>query len=641
MTRTHSVVGLLFSLVATAAAAATAPGIDLVIQRNATRAISVTFAVTAIDAGNQKNPNYTGTVHFASDDSTAALPPDYTFTAADAGMHQFSVTFNTANSEKDTTITVTDAGNGFSDTAAVYVTCEIHVTVMSTGPSCSREGTLTAMTDDPNDATFTYSWVIPGIVGGDTQRDPVRGCTGVAYGGVPPAYPQGTILSIADGHGTFCEGAMSQYDVTFVSEDGAPLSDILWHVENSTIIAGQGTSRVTIAATPPDVVVTFSVTAKTTHGCNVGRSSGTMFSAYGPEAVLTAPASVAPGVTYQASIAYTDGHELLGGVFWGVSAANVSASSQRATSADVTFTVPVGSVLPVDVYVSYGAKTTPRTCTQSAFVSIPNSAAGSPAPSAAIAAPPSVCPSATNVIASVPDAGAFAIYHWSILNGTITSGQSTRAVAFNAAAGGDVTLGVSVTANGQTSSGQTILPVRPPQAMISGGGNICAGESANVVATLSGTPPFNAMWSDGLVETNVNQLTIQRNVAPASTTAYTLTSFSDSSCSGTVSGNALVTPESAPDIVEQPHDQTVTPGTAPTLNVAASGGGILRYRWYLVTSGTMQPLDATQPLFNPGPLTETHSYLVRVSNACGSVDSQLATVTVSAAGPGRRRVSPH
>jgi adhesin/invasin len=42
---------------------------------------------------------YTGSVHFWSNDVAAALPPDYSFTAGDAGTHTFSVTFRTPSSE--------------------------------------------------------------------------------------------------------------------------------------------------------------------------------------------------------------------------------------------------------------------------------------------------------------------------------------------------------------------------------------------------------------------------------------------------------------------------------------------------------------------------------------------------------------
>jgi hypothetical protein len=51
---------------------------------------------------------YTGTVHFTSSDLLAQLPANYTFSGADSGSHNFSVTLTTPLSE---TITVTDTAN--------------------------------------------------------------------------------------------------------------------------------------------------------------------------------------------------------------------------------------------------------------------------------------------------------------------------------------------------------------------------------------------------------------------------------------------------------------------------------------------------------------------------------------------------
>jgi cytochrome c oxidase assembly protein Cox11 len=62
-------------------------------------------AVVALDASNHRVPNYTGTVHLTSSDTAAKLPADYTFTAADHGLHVLSVTFGTAGSQ---TVTATD-----------------------------------------------------------------------------------------------------------------------------------------------------------------------------------------------------------------------------------------------------------------------------------------------------------------------------------------------------------------------------------------------------------------------------------------------------------------------------------------------------------------------------------------------------
>ncbi len=63
------------------------------------------LTVTAKSAAGATAAGYLGTVHFTSTDPSAVLPADYTFTAADAGTHTFSVTFRTAGVQS---VTVTD-----------------------------------------------------------------------------------------------------------------------------------------------------------------------------------------------------------------------------------------------------------------------------------------------------------------------------------------------------------------------------------------------------------------------------------------------------------------------------------------------------------------------------------------------------
>jgi hypothetical protein len=61
-----------------------------------TAGTQVAETVTAVDIYGNRAFGYTGTVHFTSSDPRASLPPDYTFTAADAGVHGFLVALETA-----------------------------------------------------------------------------------------------------------------------------------------------------------------------------------------------------------------------------------------------------------------------------------------------------------------------------------------------------------------------------------------------------------------------------------------------------------------------------------------------------------------------------------------------------------------
>jgi streptogramin lyase len=76
--------------------------------------------VTALDNLNRTVPGYTGTIHFSSSDMQATLPADYTFTAAENGVHTFpnGAILETAGAQ---TISVTDTATGVVGSATITV----------------------------------------------------------------------------------------------------------------------------------------------------------------------------------------------------------------------------------------------------------------------------------------------------------------------------------------------------------------------------------------------------------------------------------------------------------------------------------------------------------------------------------------
>jgi hypothetical protein len=70
-----------------------------------TAGTAFTITVRVRDANNKNAVDYRGTIAFTSTDLAAVLPANYTFTAADAGQHTFTVTLNTAGLQS---ITATD-----------------------------------------------------------------------------------------------------------------------------------------------------------------------------------------------------------------------------------------------------------------------------------------------------------------------------------------------------------------------------------------------------------------------------------------------------------------------------------------------------------------------------------------------------
>ena len=86
----------------------------------ATAGAAGTFTVTAKNADGTTDTAYTGTVHFTSSDGQAGLPADYTFTAADAGVHRFIATMKTAGTQS-LTAADTVTGRIFGGQAGIVV----------------------------------------------------------------------------------------------------------------------------------------------------------------------------------------------------------------------------------------------------------------------------------------------------------------------------------------------------------------------------------------------------------------------------------------------------------------------------------------------------------------------------------------
>ncbi len=123
---------------------------------------SFTVTVRALDTANQLIPNYRGTVHFTSDDAQAALPPDYAFTAADAGVHTFSVTLATAGTDQ---VIATDTGNNSltGRTAVTVSPADLdHLVVSTSAGNPQVAGTAFDVTVKAEDA---FNNTVPGYTG--------------------------------------------------------------------------------------------------------------------------------------------------------------------------------------------------------------------------------------------------------------------------------------------------------------------------------------------------------------------------------------------------------------------------------------------------------------------------------------------
>lgn len=123
------------------------------------------FTVTALNADGTVNTGYTGTVHLTSTDPRAVLPADYTFTAADQGVHVFPVTLETAGTQA-ISVTATASSALVGSQSGIIVTPAAAATlVFSSVPSSTVAGSAANVTVTAQDAYGNTATGYTGTVG--------------------------------------------------------------------------------------------------------------------------------------------------------------------------------------------------------------------------------------------------------------------------------------------------------------------------------------------------------------------------------------------------------------------------------------------------------------------------------------------
>ncbi|HEV8059517.1 MAG TPA: SBBP repeat-containing protein, partial [Gemmataceae bacterium] len=130
-----------------------APAAQLSISAPTTTAGN-TFSITVSALDSQGNPagDYTGTVHFTSSDPSAVLPANYTFTAADNGVHTFTgIQLKTVGTQSVTAVDI--ATNTITGTrSGIVVGPMVNSFAFSGMPSTTVAGTANSITITARDA---------------------------------------------------------------------------------------------------------------------------------------------------------------------------------------------------------------------------------------------------------------------------------------------------------------------------------------------------------------------------------------------------------------------------------------------------------------------------------------------------------
>jgi hypothetical protein len=170
------------------------------------------------------------------------------------------------------------------------------------------------------------------------------------------------------------------------------------------------------------------------------------------------------------------------------------------------------------------------------------------------------------------------------------------------------------------------------------GSSMTSGSSAQLSVTASGTAPFSYQWFTGLsgdISTPVNGgATSTIAVSPATTTSYWVR-VTGQCAPATNSSAAIVTvmaPCIPPQIISTLKDQIVIAGTKVSLTVDYAGTAST-VTWY----ANGNPMAFT-PTFITPPLIQPTQFRARVTNLCGSAESNVMTITII---PQRRRTVLH
>ncbi|MBU6402502.1 MAG: immunoglobulin domain-containing protein [Verrucomicrobia bacterium] len=170
---------------------------------------------------------------------------------------------------------------------------------------------------------------------------------------------------------------------------------------------------------------------------------------------------------------------------------------------------------------------------------------------------------------------------------------------------------------------------------------VTVGTTVTFNVAVTGSVPLSYQWLKGgipiPVGTNESFTVSNAQAADAGNYAVLVSNMAGSVTSATavLTVNPVVV---SPVIAVQPQGQTVNVGALVTFSVSATGTAPLAYQWQKNGTNIVGASNAsyTIPSAQPG---DAGNYVVVVSNASGSVDSQRAVLTVVAVNPARLSLS--
>jgi hypothetical protein len=121
----------------------------------------------------------------------------------------------------------------------------------------------------------------------------------------------------------------------------------------------------------------------------------------------------------------------------------------------------------------------------------------------------SVCPSSTGNSASVVNPPPGVTYTWTVTGAGSMTSSTNAAIQFSANASGTITVTVTATNGcGSVTSAPRTITVTGPTATLQAAASIDRGQTATLSVLLTGTAPWNLLWSDGFARIARQQSTL-------------------------------------------------------------------------------------------------------------------------------------
>jgi hypothetical protein len=157
---------------------------------------------------------------------------------------------------------------------------------------------------------------------------------------------------------------------------------------------------------------------------------------------------------------------------------------------------------------------------------------------------------------------------------------------------------------------------------------LCEGSSPTLSVTANGTAPITYQWynNSGLITGATNNTYSINSIDTSDAGNYYC--VATNTCTSTSSNAITINVNEAPSIDNNPVSAVVCENYSTVFSVSASGTNPMTYQWYN-SSGIISGATGSSYIIPQVVSSDAGTYYVKATNACGTVTSQNASLTVN------------